>query len=70
MAHEGYHLVCVHPFHNYSKGQLIDDHAEIERLLPDKEHNFVRVYAPNAGNPVPDEAAAIEEPPVPVEPAS
>jgi hypothetical protein len=41
-----YHLVCVHPFHNYKKGQMITDSAEVKKLLLDREHHFVRINAP------------------------
>lgn len=41
-----YHLVCVHPFDKYTKGQMITDEAEVEKLLPDREHHFVRIAAP------------------------
>ena len=40
-----FHLICVHPFGKYTKGQKITDPAEIEKLLLDKEHHFVRIAA-------------------------
>jgi hypothetical protein len=53
-----YHLVCVHPFGKYDRGQMITDPIEVEVLLEDREHNFVRVAAPN-------EPEAAPEPPAP-----
>jgi hypothetical protein len=41
-----YNLVCVHPFGNYSKGQLVDNQDEVNSLSDDREHHFVRVAAP------------------------
>ena len=38
-----FHLICVHPFGKYTKGQRITDPAEIAVLLTDREHHFVRV---------------------------
>jgi hypothetical protein len=35
-------LVCVHPFHGYTKGQMIFDENEIAAHLEDREHHFVR----------------------------
>lgn len=54
-----YHLICVHPFGKYVKGQQITDHDEVESLLDDREHHFVRIYAP----PLP----VVEHAPVEVE---
>ena len=40
-------LVCTQPFHGFEKGQEVTDPAEVERLLEDREHHFVRVnYEP------------------------
>lgn len=53
-----YHLVCVTPFHNYVRGQKIEDPVEVENLLKDRDHHFVKVLAPvKAEEPVQDEAA-------------
>jgi hypothetical protein len=41
-----FHLVCVHPFGKYQKGQKITDPTEVNSLLDDREHHFVRVAAP------------------------
>ena len=43
-----YHLICVHEFGKYAKGQMITDPLEVEVLLEDREHNFVRIDAPDA----------------------
>lgn len=40
-----YHLICVHPFGKYVKGQKVTDAAEVSKLLADREHHFVRVNA-------------------------
>jgi phage terminase small subunit len=36
-------LVCVHPFHNYAKGQELLDPEEIAAHMEDREHHFVKV---------------------------
>jgi hypothetical protein len=41
-----FHLVCVHPFHNYQKGQMITDPDEVAKHLIDREHHFVRIAIP------------------------
>lgn len=41
-----FHLVCVHPFHQYTKGQTITDPALVEELSQDRDHHFVRIAAP------------------------
>lgn len=41
-----YHLICVHPFGRYSKGQAVTDPAEVKTLSADRDHHFVRVPAP------------------------
>lgn len=42
-----FHLVCVHPFANYVKGQIVTDQKEVDALIADdREHYFVRVAAP------------------------
>jgi len=51
-----YHIVCVSPFHNYQKGQMIIDQVEVAKLLSDREHHFVRVAVPNPNT-------LLEEPP-------
>jgi len=56
-----FHLVCVHEFHGYPKGTLITDPAEVEKLLSDKEHHFVRVAAPD------EEVPVTSPPPLPTE---
>lgn len=48
-----YHLVCVHPFGKYTRGQMITDEEEVTALLDDREHHFVRIA-------VPEQAAALE----------
>jgi hypothetical protein len=53
-----YHLVCVHPFGVYAKGDLITDAAEVESLMADRDHHFVRITAPD------EPAPAATEPPV------
>lgn len=53
-----YHLVCVTPFHNYVRGQRIEDPAEVEVLLKDRDHHFVKVPAPvKEEEPAQDEAS-------------
>jgi hypothetical protein len=52
-----YHLVCVHPFGKYQKGQVVTDPDEVAELLDDREHHFVRIAAP-APAPVPPAATA------------
>jgi hypothetical protein len=49
-----YHLICVHEFHGYKKGQLITDPDEIARLRSDREHHFVKIAAKEA--PASDDA--------------
>lgn len=41
-----FHLVCVHPFGKYTKGQKITDADEVARLMRDRGRHFVRVPAP------------------------
>jgi hypothetical protein len=48
-----FYLVCVHPFGDYAKGQVITDPDEVARLTSDRDHHFVRIPAP-----VPDPAPA------------
>ena len=59
-----YHLVCVHPFGKYERGQMIADPVDVAILLEDREHNFVRIPIPVAEQ-VPDEPV----PPEPQDPA-
>lgn len=40
-----YHLICVHPFGKYAKGQKVTDAAEVAKLLADRDHHFVKVAA-------------------------
>ena len=54
-----YHLICVHPFHGYTKGQMITEQDEVTRLLADRENHFAKIMAP----PVPEEAAPAFAPP-------
>ncbi len=48
-----YHLICVHDFHGYHKGQRVTDPSEVERLMKDRDHHFVRVPASEGGEPEP-----------------
>lgn len=41
-----YHLVCVHPFGKYVKGQVVTDQDEVKKLRHDREHHFVKIAAP------------------------
>lgn len=41
-----FNLVCVHPFGNYTKGQIITDPDEVARLMKVRDHHFVRIPAP------------------------
>lgn len=50
-----FHLICVHPFGSYQKGQRIEDPDEVARLSDDREHHFVRVNAPPAEQKPADE---------------
>jgi hypothetical protein len=49
-----YHLVCVHAFGKYERGQTVTDPAEIESL-GDRDHQFVRITVPDP-EPAPEEA--------------
>ena len=40
-----YHLICIHPFGKYVKGQKITDPNEVAALMKDRDHHFVRVAA-------------------------
>lgn len=40
-----FYLICVHAFGKYEKGQMITDEAEVQTLLSDREHHFVRIPA-------------------------
>jgi hypothetical protein len=40
-----FYLICVHPFGDYVKGQMITDPDEVAKNLLDREHNFVRISA-------------------------
>jgi hypothetical protein len=42
-----YHLICVHPFGAYEKGQLVTDADEVKALLVNRDHHFVRIAAPD-----------------------
>lgn len=55
-----YHLICVHPFGIFAKGDKITDRAEVAKHLADREHHFVRVPAPD--EPVPAPAAPASSP--------
>jgi hypothetical protein len=54
-----YHLICVHPFGVYAKGQKITDADEVAKLMTDRDNHFVRVTAPD------DQPAAPSTPTVP-----
>lgn len=46
-----FHLVCVHEFQHmngkkYTRGMMITDKDEVNLLLSDREHHFVRIAAP------------------------
>lgn len=51
------HMICVHPFAQYTKGQLITDQELIKKLREHRDHYFVKVAAP--ADPV-DESTAEE----------
>ena len=55
-----YHLICVHPFKNYVRGQKVTDPDEVTRLMQDRDHHFVRVTAPAA--PMQEPAMAMPGP--------
>jgi hypothetical protein len=51
-----YHLICVHPFDGYEKGQKVTAQDEVDMLLKnDRGHHFVKIAAP-------EPAAAPSEP--------
>lgn len=41
-----FHLVCTNPFKKYTVGQKVTDADEVERLLRDRGHHFVKTAAP------------------------
>ncbi|NPU23940.1 hypothetical protein [Bradyrhizobium denitrificans] len=57
-----YHLVCVHPFHGYDKGQIVTDPAEVDALMAERDHHFVRIDAPEPAAPAQSPAKAPAEP--------
>jgi hypothetical protein len=57
-----YHLVCVHPFGKYAKGQMVTDEAEVTTLLDDREHHFVRIAVPATAAPEPEAPASESKP--------
>lgn len=54
-----YHLVCVHPFHGYEKGQLVTDEAEVMNLSADLGHHFVKINAPEPAPAAPPAPTAV-----------
>lgn len=48
-----YALVCVHPFHNFKKGQVITDPAEVAKHKADRGHHFVQIVV---ADPAPEQA--------------
>lgn len=54
-----YHLLCIHPFHGYLKGQIIEDQAEVKRLLAERDVHFAKYVmpGPQSDDPEPEEAA-------------
>lgn len=52
-----YHLVCVHPFHGYEKGQLITDPDEVAKLINDRDHHFVKIMDGSSAAPAPRQKA-------------
>jgi hypothetical protein len=48
-----FHLICVNPFAEYTKGQLVTNAKEVEKLLEDRAHHFVKVAAPQEAAPAP-----------------
>jgi hypothetical protein len=49
-----YHLICVHPFAKYIKGQRITDPALVAQLLEKRAHHFVKIAVPaSATKPAP-----------------
>lgn len=43
-----YHLIVVQPYGKYAKGQKITDPDEIEKVLQNRKHHFVKINAPEA----------------------
>jgi hypothetical protein len=41
-----HHLVCVHPWGPYKKGDRITESSEVERVKSQRDKHFVRVPAP------------------------
>lgn len=53
-----FHLVCIHPFGKYERGQVVTDQEEVKALMADRDHQFVRRNVPDEPAPV------VESPPV------
>jgi hypothetical protein len=47
-------LLCVNPFHNYVKGQVVTDPVEIAKLSEDRDNHFVRISVPDPKPAAPD----------------
>jgi hypothetical protein len=41
-----YHLICVHPFGKYVRGQKVTDQDEVEKLRKTRDRHFVKTPAP------------------------
>ncbi len=46
MSQEHFHLVVVHDFGTYKRGDRITDPAEVEAVHSENEHNCRRVWKP------------------------
>jgi hypothetical protein len=63
-----YHLVCVHPFHGYEKGQIVKGEDEVQVLMLDRDHHFVRINALDPEPSAPPSAAPPSSTPTAVPP--
>lgn len=64
----GLKLVCTADFHGHRKGQEVTDPAEVARHLAEREHCFVKVWAPTPPPAPPREAERGGDAPAPARP--
>lgn len=48
-----YHLIVKHPYGKYVKGQKITDADEVEKVLVNRKHHFIKIAAPADSEPEP-----------------
>lgn len=58
-----YHLLCIHPFHGYLKGQIVTDQEEVSRLLLERDAHFAKYPAPAEPEPETEAAPSVMAPP-------